>query len=139
MGQRRYVDVNVFVYWLGNHPEFGGKAREWIRRIESSARGRYVTSSLTIYEVLVILAGLTERTLKDADLVDEAVSGIKSLVGLEIVPLSLGHIERAIKLMKEHGLDYEDALHLAVALEKGVDEIISDDGDFDSTPLRRTF
>jgi predicted nucleic acid-binding protein len=139
VGQKRYVDVNVFVYWLGNHPEFGKKAHEWIKRIENSARGRYMTSSLTIYEVLVIIAGLTGRSLRDLDLINGIISGIKNLAGLEIVPLSLDYIEKAAELMKEHGLDYEDALHLAVALRKGAEEIISNDRDFDSTPLRRTF
>ena len=31
---RRYVDVNVFVYWLCGHPTFGEKAKSWIEKIE---------------------------------------------------------------------------------------------------------
>ena len=34
-----YVDVNVFVYWLGGHPVFGEAALEWVRRVESASRG----------------------------------------------------------------------------------------------------
>jgi predicted nucleic acid-binding protein len=41
--------------------------------------------------------------------------------------------------MKEYGLDYEDALHLAAALRSKVREIISNDQDFDKTPLKRRF
>ncbi|MCC6024602.1 MAG: PIN domain-containing protein [Thaumarchaeota archaeon] len=41
--------------------------------------------------------------------------------------------------MKEYGLDYEDALHLAVALRNKAEEIISNDQDFDRTPLKRRF
>jgi len=41
--------------------------------------------------------------------------------------------------MEEYGIDYEDALHLTVALRKGAKEITSNDEDFDKTPLTRTF
>jgi predicted nucleic acid-binding protein len=40
--------------------------------------------------------------------------------------------------MKDHNLDHEDALHLAVAKRKGAQEITSKDIDFDRTPLKRT-
>jgi predicted nucleic acid-binding protein len=39
--------------------------------------------------------------------------------------------------MKEYNLDYEDSIHLAVALRTGAQEIVSNDKDFESTPLRR--
>jgi len=59
-----YIDTNIFIYWLGGHPTFGGKAREWVKRVGEAPRGRYATSSLAIYQALVIMAGLTGRSLK---------------------------------------------------------------------------
>jgi uncharacterized protein len=59
---KRYVDVNVFVYWLGNNPTFGETAHKWINEIENSPSGGYVTSSLSLYEALVSLAGLANKT-----------------------------------------------------------------------------
>ncbi|MEM2153278.1 MAG: PIN domain-containing protein [Nitrososphaeria archaeon] len=41
--------------------------------------------------------------------------------------------------MGEYGLDFEDALHLASALRYNLKEIISNDLDFDQTPLKRIF
>jgi predicted nucleic acid-binding protein len=41
-------------------------------------------------------------------------------------------------LMNECKLDYEDSLHLAVAIRSGAKEIISNDKDFDSTQIKRT-
>jgi len=41
--------------------------------------------------------------------------------------------------MREYELDCEDALHLAVALKGKAKEIISNNQDFDKTPLRRGF
>ncbi|MGB9760018.1 MAG: type II toxin-antitoxin system VapC family toxin [Thermoproteota archaeon] len=139
MEPESYVDVNVFVYWLGNHPTFGKLAYDWIKKIESSQRGKYITSSLTLYQTLVILAGLTGKSMKDENLVRSVVDAIKNLPGLDIIPLSLDDLEKAVSLMKDYNLDYEDALHLAVALRRKAKEIISNDEDFNSMPLKRIF
>lgn len=134
-----YIDINIFIYWLGNHPTFGKTAHKWIKKIEEAPRGKYVTSALTLYETLVIIAGLTGRNLKDKRLVDDIVNSIASLPGLIITPLTFEDLAEAASLMKECGLDFEDALHLTTALRNKVKEIISNDEDFDKTSLKRTF
>jgi len=134
-----YVDINVFVYWLGNHPSLGETSYKWIKKIENAPRGKYVTSSLTLYETLVIIAGLTGRSLKDRSLVEAIVDSITNLKGLTIERLILEDFSRAAKLMEEYDLDYEDSLHLTTALRMDVKEIISNDKDFDKTPLKRIF
>ncbi|MEM2849729.1 MAG: type II toxin-antitoxin system VapC family toxin [Candidatus Bathyarchaeia archaeon] len=134
-----YVDVNIFIYWLGRHPTFGEVAYEWVKKIDESPRGKYVTSSLTLYETLVIIAGLTGRSLNDRQLVKDIISSITSLKGLAIAKLEHEGYIQAIKLMEEYKIDYEDSLHLATALKVGVREIVSNDEDFDGTPLKRTF
>ena len=100
-----YVDVNVFVYWLGNHPTLGRTSYEWIRKIEGASRGKYVTSALTLYQIMVIIAGLTGKNLKDQELVEEVVNSIEGLSGLRIMPITVEDITEAAKLMKEHRLD----------------------------------
>jgi len=134
----RYVDINIFVYWLGKHPTLGKVALEWIRRIEVSSRGSYVTSSLTLYETLVIMSGLVGRSLRDKTLIEGVVNPIMNLKGLVIEPLRPEDYTQALDLMEEYSLDYEDSLHLSVAKRKGAKEIISNDKDFDKTPLKRT-
>lgn len=134
-----YIDVNVFVYWLGNHPTLGRTSYEWVRKIEGASRGKYVTSALTLYQIMVIIAGLTEKNLKERELVEEVVNSIEGLPGLRIMPLTMEDLIEAAKLMKEYSLDYEDAIHLASALKSRAKEIISNDVDFDRTPLKRRF
>ncbi len=134
-----YIDVNVFVYWLGNHPAFGRTSYEWVKKIEKAPRGKYVTSALTLYQTVMIIAGLTGKNLKDRELIEKTVNSIESLSGLRIMPLMLEDVTRAAELMKEYGLDYEDAIHLAAALRSKAREIISNDKDFDGTPLKRKF
>lgn len=132
-----YVDVNIFVYWLGNHPQFGETAHEWIKKIENSQRGKYVTSSLTLYETLIIIAGLTGKSLGDKVFTEAVVNSMAQIISLTIEPLKAEDFSKALDLMKECSLDYEDSIHLAVALRTGAQEIISNDKDFDRAPIRR--
>jgi len=134
-----YVDINVFVYWLGGHPSFGKTAYDWIKKIEDAPRGRYVTLSLTVYETLVIVAGLTGGGMEDRHLVGGVVDSVTNLKGLVIEPLRPEDLIEAFELMREYDIDYEDSLHLTAALRTGAKEILSNDKDFDRTPLQRKF
>ena len=134
---QRYVDVNIFVYWLGKHPKFGETAHEWICRIESSASKEYVTSSLAVYETLVIMAGLAGKNLKDKTFAEDVVHSFTHMKGLTIEPIKIEDFTYATGLMGDYKIDYEDALHLAVALRVKAREIISNDKDFDKTNLKR--
>ncbi|MEB3755305.1 MAG: type II toxin-antitoxin system VapC family toxin [Desulfurococcales archaeon] len=139
MGQRRYVDVNVFVYWLGGHPRYGERAKKWVFEVENSGRRVYYTSALTLYETLVILGGLLGGRLRDRGFVEKVLTAFRELESLEIVPLEKRIVLDALVYMEEYGLDYEDAVHLASALSAGAGEIVSNDGDFDRGPLNRVF
>jgi hypothetical protein len=132
-----YVDINIFVYWLGNHPKFGETAYKWIKKIENSPRGKYVTSSLTLYETLVIIAGLTGRSLKDKAFTEDVINSITRIKSLTIEPLKPEDFVKALDLMKEYNLDFEDSIHLAAATRTGVQEILSNDKDFDVVPIKR--
>ena len=124
---------------MGKHPFFGEKAYQWIKNIEVSPKAKYVTSTLTIYETLAIIAGLTGNSLKDKLFVEEVINAIVGIQNLVITPFTLEDGMEAINLMMEYSLDYEDALHLATALRNRVKKIISNDKDFDKTPLKRIF
>lgn len=86
-----YVDVNILV-WLGGHPSLGEAAYRSIKEIEGVPRGEYTTSSLTLYETLVIIAGLTGRNLKDRNFAEEVINSMMQHGGLVIEPLRLGDI-----------------------------------------------
>jgi len=136
---RIYVDVNIFVYWLGGHPELGSIARKWIKKVEEAGQGRFVTSSLTLYELPTIMAGLIGRSLKDRNLIETAVKPVLSLPNMSVSPLLKEDIVNANEFMAKYGIDYEDALHLATAIREEATKIISNDKDFDRTPLKRIF
>lgn len=134
-----YVDVNIFVYWLGKHPVFGETAYSWIQKIENSSPREYVTSSLTVYETIVVLAGLLGKNLKDKAFVQQATSSLTRIKGLAIEPLKPEDIVNAAELMNDTKLDYEDAIHLAVATRTGAKEIITNDRRFNAANIKRAF
>ncbi len=136
---RRYVDVNVFVYWLGGHPEYGERALEWVKRMETGASGSYVTASITVYETIVVLSRLTGAKLRDPSFIATIMDAFTGLRGLRVVETLYSDYISARDLMERYGLDFEDAIHLAVAERVGAQEIVSNDADFDKTPLRRVF
>jgi predicted nucleic acid-binding protein len=135
---KRYIDTNIFVYWLGDHPKFGEAATQWIKKIETSPHGEYFTSNLSIYQTLVVMGGISGKNLKDKTFVEEVVTSLTHIKGLSMEPLRTEDFVEAKELMNSYKLDYEDALHLAVATRVDAKEIVTNDKDFDKTPLKRT-
>jgi predicted nucleic acid-binding protein len=109
-----------------------------IKKIEGAPRGKYVTFTNPIPNTSNN-SWLNRQKPKRKKLVGEIVNSITSLPGLKITPLTAEDRSKAISLMEEYNLDYEDALHLTAALRNKAKEIISKDQDFDKTPLRRLF
>jgi predicted nucleic acid-binding protein len=56
---------------------------------------------------------------------------------LTIEPLKPEDFTKAVELMEDYKLDYEDSIHLAVATRTGAQEILSNDEDFDVAPIKR--
>ena len=65
------------------------------------------------------------------------MKSLTHIKGLTIEPLKPEDFTKATDLMKEHNLDLEDSIHLAVALRTGAKETLSNDTDFDQTPINR--
>lgn len=138
MARKKYLDVNVFVYWITDSNEFGDKATYWIEQIEEHP-GEFITSTLTIYETAIIIAGQIGKTLKDPRFTNQISMAFSNLPNLEIAPLTSQQIIEAPALMQGFNLDFEDAIHLTVALDNDAAQIISNDRDFDRAPLVRIF
>ena len=133
-----YVDVNIFIYWIGGHPKYGDNSIRWIRKMEEG-KDIFITSTLTIYETLVILAGLTGRNLADKDFVNNILTSLTSLRSLKYIPLKSEDYLNAIEYISKFRLDLEDAIHYSVAKRNNINNIISNDEDFDRTDLKRVF
>ena len=109
------------------------------RKIINSSPKEFITSSLTIYEALYILAGLSGTNLKNKRFVQQITLSLTEIKGLTIEPLKPEDLTNAAELMNDNKIDYEDALHLAVATRTGVKEIITNDKRFNVVNIKRVF
>ncbi len=129
----RYVDVNVFVYWLNDHPKFGETATSIIERIESGEKA--VTSSLTPWILHAVFKRFGTKEYSHSLLMER----LFRIMNLYFAPLDIDTYNKASALSEMYRLDFEDAIHLAVALDYESEAIYSNDEDFDRTPLKRVF
>jgi predicted nucleic acid-binding protein len=109
------------------------------KKIAENSSVEYVTSILTVYEVLCVLAGLASKNLKNRSFVEQITGAITQLRGLTIEPLKPDDLIAATELLNRNKLDYENALHLAVAIRVGAQKIITNDKNFDTTNMPRAF
>ncbi len=129
--------MNVFVYWLGGDKQFGKRAHMWVKRMEE--RDGFVTSSLTLYELLTIFAGIAKKSLRDPAFTMTILRAIMGLRGLEVIDLDSEDYIKALTYMETYKLDFEDALHLAAAIKAEAQEIITNDSHFEGLPIKRSF
>ncbi len=126
-----YVDVNVFVYWLTNHPDFGETATTIIRGIELGEKA--ATSALTLWQLHILLKK-ESKNYSERMLIEE----MSKLKNLSILPLTLKDFKNALAYQRK-GLDLEDSLHYATANRVNAAFIYSNDTDFDNLSIRRKF
>jgi predicted nucleic acid-binding protein len=79
------------------------------------------------------------RSISSVEPERDQIEVVDDARGLSIEDLRLDDLLKASYLMKECDLDYEDSLHHATALRANAKQIVSNDKDFDKTPLRRAF
>jgi len=125
----RYVDVNVFVYWLGDDAIFGDEATAIVKGIERGERA--ATSTITPWLIHVVLRGMGRNYDEE-----KMVERLEELDFLKMEPLVWEDYRTALKYMHQYRLDLEDALHLAVSQRLGIREMYTNDGDFSRTPAK---
>jgi predicted nucleic acid-binding protein len=117
---RRYFDVNVFVYYLIDHPELGDRAERWVTDTDE-----IFTAEITFFQLVVILNYLTkedEGTILRK--LAEAFEGL-NVVFVHLEPYELTEVyETALR----NGLDFEDAIHYYCSRKVNA-EMISNDSD----------
>ena len=137
MSARRFIDSNVFVYVLLNDPRYSRRALSILEDAESGVYEAY-TSTLIVSQVL---AHLKRRRRKEAmvkflEYLDEGY--------VDVVETTYEDYSASLLLAEEYELDYSklwDDLVIASQMRRlGVNEIYSNDKDFDKIPwIKRVF
>ena len=115
------LDTSVFMYAVEAHPKYAGPAESVLSWIESP-RGKGVTSTLTMLEVLV-----QPYRQADLDRVDRFYALLATYPHLEWVAPGLEIADLAAQLRAEHGLRTPDAIQAATALACGATGFVCND------------
>lgn len=109
VGERIYLDTNVFVYAVEGHPVFRAALRALFQDAEQG-RIRVVTSELTLAEVLV-------KPMMDENLVRQRAyeQALRPSQDLEVVPVSRGVLREAARIRAVQRAKLADAIHIATA------------------------
>ncbi len=130
----KYVDSNVFIHALiGMRSDKKTVAAQTILMKVADGSLVAATSLLTWDEVTWALKKKLGREVADME-------GRKLLEypNLKFLDIKTNIIISAQSLASTYGLDPRDAIHAASCIENGIDEIITDDSDFDVvTGLKR--
>jgi len=68
--------------------------------MERAIPRNYITSTLTIYEIIVIIAGLLGKTLNGINFIRNIIYAINSLRGLSLEPLESNDMINALNFME---------------------------------------
>jgi len=123
-----YVDSNVFIYsviYREDEEKKTKKAKEILHQIENQQL-HACTSTLTWDEVVWVVSKTNGK--------EDGINQGQKLLGfpnLDFVSVDEGVIAQAQKLMEKYKLAPRDSVHIACALSRKANRIISDDEAFD--------
>ncbi|MCS7119810.1 MAG: type II toxin-antitoxin system VapC family toxin [Nitrososphaerota archaeon] len=121
----RFIDSNVFLYILIGSPQASFEtARNILQRIEEGEEA--VTSTAIIQEVADWLEYNGRRQELKA-----FITAVNSYISLQKVTASWEDMISAIDYTDTYGIDYIDALTIQLMKKHNVNEIYSNDKDFD--------
>jgi len=116
----RFIDSNIFIYSVTDHPQFGEKARHILERIERGEE--VVTTALVLCEVSWVLEAMGKQSH-----IKPTLEKILSFKGLKIVDFNTDDLLVGATNMQLYGIDFNDAVNIAVMTRIGVSEVYSND------------
>ena len=123
---KRYLDTTVFTYAVLYEDDKALNCKNLVKDIANGLVGGF-TSTITWDEVVYTV----KKTL-GKELSKEEGKKFLRLPKLNIIKLDIAILSKAQELIEKYSIDPRDAIHAATALVNGINEIISDDGDFDA-------
>lgn len=129
----KLLDANIVIYSLGRDHSYREPCRAIINRLEERPHG-YAVDAEMLQEVLYVFSNR-----RDNETGAEVVTRLLDLFP-DVIPITGAEIRTAAQLIRQPPrLSVRDAIHAAVALEHGLEGIVSSDKAFDQIPGLRRF
>ena len=129
-----YLDTNIVIYAIENHPKYGKACKKILRDIKFGELK--VFSSINLLVELIIVLNRLNKLTKEKINVEESINALLSLP-IKWFDLNFVVIKRASGY--SYPLTPGDYIHIATCEINNINEIISADSDFDKIDfLKRT-
>ncbi|MBY5652961.1 PIN domain-containing protein [Rhizobium leguminosarum] len=120
---RIYLDTNIFIMAFERRDETSDRLAQLLAAGDADAEPRFVTSELTLSELLV-----TPYRQNDDSLIDAYEGLILTSSWLEVLPIVPPTLRYAAVLRSQYGsLKLPDAIHLSTAIGANCSHILTDD------------
>lgn len=148
-GKRVFIDSNIFLYEVFDHPKFGESAYRILKDVEKGAI-KGVTSTLVLDEVphkMILIeaskkfyisikdtVSFLKKNPKEIPLLDSSwknIDRIQEIENLTVRGISPDVFKSSIIVAKANMLLAHDALHIAVMKYESISDIASNDSDFE--------
>lgn len=150
-GRRVLIDANIVVYAAQSEVTFGKACNELLDRVARQDVSATILSGaviealhrLMIHEAAAVhgfpLQGALRRLQKQPELIKPLTTHARIVEWLqrlqvEIVTVELRHITSSHRLRQTHGLLVNDSILLAVMLDQGLTDLVTQDSDFETVP-----
>ncbi|MBI4162745.1 MAG: type II toxin-antitoxin system VapC family toxin [Candidatus Aenigmarchaeota archaeon] len=121
-----YIDTNIFVYAIENHPKYGVSCKKILEDVENK-KIDVACSTLVLTELINVLVKI-KKVAGDKLNVKESISAVLSLP-INWTDMSIFIIENAASY--KYNVSGADYIHIATMEMNSISKIISADGDFD--------
>jgi predicted nucleic acid-binding protein len=150
-GAAIFLDANVIVYAIAQHPTYGAACERLLDRIEQQDVQGFTSAAVladVAHRLMTIEAcdrfgwpaqGIANRLRRHPGEVQQLVlprRGVDEIhvARVDILPVTEQHVSRAVDLAQQFGLLTGDALIVAVMQAQGLTALASLDADFDRVP-----
>ena len=117
---RIYWDTMLFIYWLEDHPQYGGRLQQIFERMRDR-QDQLCTSTFAVGETLV---GFYKRGAS------ETAARVRNFFrqdSVEVIPYTLETADLYADIRARIGVSSADAIHLACAASAGTDLFLTND------------
>lgn len=117
---KRFIDTNIFIYSVTNHPRFGKIARKILTRLE---RGEEcITSTIVLCEIAWVLEAMEKQSY-----VKPTLEKILSYDDLSVLTFDSDDLLVGSNNMITYGIDFNDAVNVSVMSKVGTNQVYSND------------
>ena len=125
-----YIDTNIWIYAITAHAEYGVRCKEILKKIEDKRLNAAIST-----QVLSEIVGVLYSKYKVKDTTSQLNAVLSYPIAIYLVHPDV--IRAASEYARDYNITPYDGIHIALAVEYNVRDIISADKELDKVELIR--